>query len=242
MAQWGDQNSYGAATYGLAPPTDSDVVSMPGSCTNTGALAGTNIRQFIAAIPDSDYYGNSLHGVTATSATGTARSGMVSRDNWIYQVNNLCSPNPTVTPNCRNTGDFWSNYPAVGTASNFFPTGSAYVGKFRPDQPNTIVAAAMNGTMAEANKIRSDTTYHPVIHTIYLTGNATDAVDREFLAVVANAPQITALPYDSATFTPYTNPAYVTTQETGKYLVTSDRNMLTSLFAQLASELLRLSH
>jgi hypothetical protein len=99
----------------------------------------------------------------------------------------------------------------------------------------------MNGTMAEANKIRNDSTYHPVIHTIYLTGNATDAVDREFLAVVANAPQITALPYDTA-FTPYANPAYVTGQETGKYLVTSDRNSLTSLFAQLASEVLRLSH
>ena len=29
----------------------------------------------------------------------------------------------------------------------------------------------MNGTMSEAYTIRSDTTYHPVIHTIYLTGN-----------------------------------------------------------------------
>ncbi len=99
----------------------------------------------------------------------------------------------------------------------------------------------MNGTMSEANRIRSDTTYHPVIHTIYLTGNGSDAVDREFLPIVANAAQITALPYDPLGFTPYTNPAYQTSQETGKYLVTSDRNKLTSLFAQLASEVLRLS-
>jgi hypothetical protein len=247
LAQQGGQNSYGAYTAGLFPPTDSDTIVSPPTCSNTSNPAGLPskyIRQFIAYIPDTDFYGNNLHGVTATSATGTAQGGMVSRDKWIYQVNNLCSPDPTITPNCRNTGDFWTNpaYTSIGTGSNFFPAGYAYANKFRPDQPNSVVAASMNGTMAEANRIRSDATYHPVIHTIYLTGNATDAVDREFLAVVANAPQITALPYDPATFTPYTNPAYVTTQETGKYLVTSDRNQLTSLFAQLASELLRLSH
>jgi len=155
----------------------------------------------------------------------------------------LCSPDPTVSPNCRNTGDFWTKaaYSGIGSGSNLFPAGAAYPNKFRPDQPNSVVAAGMNGTMAEANKIRSDTTFHPVINTIYLTGNTTDSVDREFLAIVANAPLITALPYDPVTFVPYTNPAYVTTQETGKYLVTSDRNMLSNLFTQLASEVLRLS-
>jgi hypothetical protein len=105
----------------------------------------------------------------------------------------------------------------------------------------------MNGTMSEAYTIRSDTTYHPVIHTIYLTGNGTDSVDHEFLAVVANAPSIIALPYDSTYNSAndpvlYANPAYQTTQETGKYLVTSDKNALSGLFAQLASEVLRLSH
>jgi len=103
------------------------------------------------------------------------------------------------------------------------------------------VAASMNGAMDQANTIRSDTTYHPVIHTIYLTGNSTDSVDREFLPIIANAATITALPYDPANFAPYANPAYQTSQETGKYLVTSDKTQLTSLFAQLASEVLRLS-
>ena len=240
LAQWGGQNSYGATTYGLFPPTDSDTVAYPASCTSPAQ--GPNMRQFIAYIPDTDAYNNNLHGVTATSNTGTAVGGLVSRDDWIYQVNNLCSPDATVSPNCRNTGGFWSApaFTGIGSGSNFFPAG-AYHNRFRPDQPNTIVAASMNGTMAEANKIRSDTTYHPVIHTIYLTGNSGDAVDREFLAVVANAPSITALPYDPVGFTAYTNPGYVTTQETGKYLVTSDKNRLTNLFAQLASELLRLS-
>lgn len=249
LAQWGAQNSYGADTYGLANPTDSLSASIPASCSNTGGLPSVNIRQFIAYIPDTDYYGNSLkNGVTATgtSAYGTVYGGYDNRTGWLYQVNNECSPVPTITPNCRNIGDVWSSHNAVGLASNTFTSGP-YSGHLRPDQPNTIVAAGMNGTMAEAFRIRSDTTYNPVIHTIYLTGNATDSVDREFLAIVANAPNILALPYD-ATYTTtsdpvlYANPAYQTNQETGKYLVTADRNALASLFAQLASEVLRLSH
>ena len=240
LVQWGDQNSYGAHTAGLFPPTDSDPVVIPSSC-NTYYQAGQNIRQFIAYIPNTDKYGNSLLNGVAAGGTGpTVQGGYLTRENWLFQVNNACTTNPAVTPSCRNEGGEWAANPGIGTGSNLFTAGP-YQNYLRPDQPNTVVAASMNGTMAEANKIRNDSTYHPVIHTIYLTGNATDAVDREFLAVVANAPQITALPYDTA-FTPYANPAYVTGQETGKYLVTSDRNSLTSLFAQLASEVLRLSH
>lgn len=250
LAQQSGQNSYGGTTGGLFPPTDSDTVSYPASCNGAhppnriawNAATGNYIRQFIAYIPDTDFYGNNLHGVVATSNTGTAAGGMVSRDNWIYQVNSDCSSDPTVSPSCRNIGDLWTKpaYTGIGSGSNFFPAGSTYAGKFRPDQANSIVAVSMNGTMSEANKIRSDTTYHPVIHTIYLTGNGGDSVDREFLAVVANAQLVTALPYDTS-FSSYTNPAYVTSQETGKYLITSDKSMLTNLFAQLASELLRLS-
>jgi Flp pilus assembly protein TadG len=242
LAQWGNQDSWGGSTYGLAQPTDSDPTpTLPAGCSQQDNFPGTNIRQFIAYIPDTDLYGNSLHGVAATSGGPTVSGGMLTRDTWLYQATSLCAPDPTVLPNCKNVGDFWASHAGTGSMSNFFPAGSAYAGKFRPDQPNTVVAAAMNGTMAEANKIRADAGYHTVIHTIYLTGNGTDSVDREFLAVVANAAQVTALPYDPVTFAPYTNPAYQTSQETGKYLVTADRNTLQSLFAQLASEVLRLS-
>jgi hypothetical protein len=244
LAQWGDQNSYGADTYGLANPTDSLSASIPSSCTNSSGLPSINIRQFIAYIPNTDYYGNSLiNGVPATGSStyGTVAGGYDNRTNWLFQVNSECSPDPSVSPNCRNTGDAWSNHPTVGLATNVFTSGT-YKGYLRPDQPNTVVAAAMNGAMAEAYRIRSDTTYHPVIHTIYLTGNATDSVDREFLAIIANSAQITALPYDSTSYAAYANPAYQTNQQTGKYLVTSNSSALTNLFAQLASEVLRLSH
>jgi Flp pilus assembly protein TadG len=240
IAQWGDQNSYGAGTYGLAPPVDGGTVSIPASCSDQDVMAGTYVRQFIAYIPDTDFYGNSLHGVVATGPGPTVAGGIVTRDNWIFQVNSLCSPDPTVSPNCKNTGGLWSGF-AIGMGSNKFPSGTPYAGFFRPDQPNTIVAASMNGTMAQAYTIRSDTTYHPIVNVIYLTGNGTDSVDREFLPIVANYPVIPALPYDPLSYTAYGNPAYQTGQETGQYYVTADRNQLTALFAQLASETLRLS-
>jgi len=245
LAQWGDQNSYGYHTYGLAPPTDGYSVVIPPSCTNTGGLPNAlNMRQFIAYIPNNDIYGNDLkNGVTvsagATSPYGTVSGGYDTRENWLFQVNQLCEPaNPSA---CKNTGGPWANFAAVGTGSNKFTAGP-YNGFLRPDQPNTIVAAGMNGTMSEAFRIRADNTYNPVIHTIYLTGNGKDSVDHEFLPIVANAPQITALPYDPVNFVPYANPAYRTDQLAGKYLVTSDKNALAGLFAQLASEVLRLSH
>jgi len=267
IAQWGDQDSWGATTYGLAAPTDKDSVTYPTtcgsltvnypygctSCTAEGPT-GTNIRQMIAYIPDTDKYGNNLHGVTATCTSGCPADvigGLVTRDNWLYQVNNECSPDSSLSPLCKNVGDLWTNHSTTGTGSNFFTSG-AYSsgctsngmgtnGCFRPDQPNSIVAASMNGTMSQAYTIRSDTTYHPIINVIYLTGNGTDSVDREFLPIVANYPTIPALPYDPTSYVPYTNPAYQTGQETGKYLVTADKTQLTSLFAQMASELLRLS-
>lgn len=258
IAQWGGQNSYGATTIGLEQPADygtfaatsaDNTLTLPTSCgasqgdLNNGAENANDsyLRQYAAYIPDTDFYGNSLHGVVATGAGPTVVNGKVTRDTWLYQVNQECSPDPTVQPNCKNVGDFWSNNPAIGTLSNFFTAGP-YSGYFRPDQPNSIVAASMNGVMSAAYTIRADTTYNPVINTIYLTGNSTDSVDREFLPIVANAPQITGLPYDAASFTPYTNPAYQSTQASGKYLVTSNNTALGSLFAQLASELLHLTH
>jgi Mg-chelatase subunit ChlD len=248
LAQWSAQDSWGGSTYGLAKPTDADASpNFAPNCSQSSQMPGTHARQFIAYIPDVDIYGNSLHGVPSTGAGPTVSGGKVTRDFWLYQTTQLCSPDPHVQPNCKNTGDLWVNHPGIGSGSNFFPAtnpyanANTYSGFFRPDQANTVVAASMNGTMAEALKIRSDTTYHPMIHTIYLTGNGTDSVDREFLAVVANAPTVIALPYDPVTYVSYPNPAYQTGQETGKYLVTADRNELQSLFAQLASEVLRLS-
>jgi hypothetical protein len=269
IAQEGDQNSFGGPTDGVfLPMTTSTAPVYPAGCSSTtihptsGTLSGVSLmRQMVAYIPDTDLYGNSLHGVAATNFTTISPSicstgkckGLVSRDNWIYQVNSETSPDSTVNPPSKNIGGLWSGF-AIGSGSNFFTASAgnpALVGFFRPDQPNSIVAASMNGTMAEAYRIRSDaattTKYHTVINTIYLTGNGSDSVDREFLPIVANVQQIPALPYDptyNAAADPvlYANPAYQTTQEQGQYLVTADKNQLAGLFQKLASEVLRLSH
>jgi hypothetical protein len=212
------------------------------------------IRQYIAYIPNTDIYGNDLvNGVpaTGTSPYGTVTGGYDTRKNWIYKVNQECNGGL-----CAYTGGLWSSF--TGNLRNrlqFFPQHQLAIqqcqllpGYLRPDQPNTIVAASMNGAMAEAFTIRADNTYNPVIDTIYLTGNGTEAVDREFLAIVANSPSIPL--YRTMPVTPpppndpvlYANPAYRTDQATGTYLVTADSAQLTALFAQLASEALRLSH
>lgn len=243
IAQQSGQNSYGGGTGGMFLPMDSDsaIVYPPGCSGATGSLT----RQMIAYIPNTDVYGNSTHGVVATGPGPTVSNsgpsnGRLTRDLWLYQVNSLCSPDPTIVPNCKNVGGLWSANNTIGSASNFFTSGP-YSNFLRPDQPNTIVAASMNTAMDEALRIRSNATYHIVINTIYLTGNGGDAVDREFLPVIANVPSIPALPYDPVSYTPYSNAAYQSLQPRGQYLVTARSSQLTALFAQLASEVLRLS-
>ena len=234
---------------------DSDSVSYPaGTCPGfTGA--GDGIRQFIAYIPDTDYFGNSTHGVTATGTGIDVVNGLLTRDYWIHQANPYT--NNSVNPSTKNIGQVWAGttscgdpasppyYTNCGTLTNFIMAGQPNYGggtTLRIDQPNTIVAVSMNTAMAEAYRIRADTTYNIVIHTIYLTGNGHDSVDQEFLPVIANVQTIGPLPYQSSSLPLYTNPAFQSHQQVGLYQVTADKNDLVKLFANLASSELRLSH
>jgi Flp pilus assembly protein TadG len=280
-------------TAGLYKPINTNAApSFPATCNSTavGTMPGNYIRQIVAYIPDFDIYGNSTHGVPATStpancpgptcavANVNLKSTGASyyydtRDYWESQVNNLCAaPSGTAVTPCAAAqptanqqwgGGVWASFPGgsstsggAGSGSNFFTTGP-YTGYMRPDQPTTIVAATMNTAMSEAYWIRSDasgcggtggngtvcgTLFHPIINTIYLLGNAGDAADHEFLPIMSNAQQIPALPYDDASYVPYINPAFQTTQEQGLYQVTASPGQLTALFSKLASEVLRLSH
>jgi hypothetical protein len=268
ITQGNAQNVIGA-TSGVSQSISTDPSPVyPAGCSS--ATLNGAMRQMVDYIPDTDSWGNSTHGVVATGAGPTVAAvngvNMVTRDFWIFQENNLCggslkavacanTANGT-NPNFVNGGALWSGFGGVGSGSNFFTAAAgnaALVGHFRPDQPNTIVAVSMNTAMAEAYNIRADasgcgtngsicpTLFHPVINTIYLTGNSTDSVDREFLQVMANVQTITALPYDTG-FVQYTNPAFQTNQEQGLYQVTADSTQLNNLFAKLASEVLRLSH
>ena len=271
-------------TSGLYPAINTDAApAYPASCASSYTSANSQIRQAVAYILDFDKYGNSTHGVPATStpatcpgstctvATVTLRSTGATylydtRDFWEFQVNDACTGATGAaatycasdsTPGQQYEGGVWSSFPnpAVlpSSGSNFFTSGP-YTGYMRPDQPTTIVAASMNTAMAEAYWIRADASgcgssngaacssqYSTTINTIYLLGNAGDAADHEFLPIVANAQTIPALPYDSS-FTPYTNPAFQVNQQQGLYQVTADKTQLSTLFENLASEVLRLSH
>jgi len=282
ISQTSGQPDQGSTDGPHLPINTDPAITYPASCNSalTSTLPGSNNRQLVAYIPDFDLYGNSTHGVPATSTPpncpgatcGVANVTLKStgatyyydtRDFWRYQCNDVC-PGATgsaatacstdSTPGHQYEGGVWTSFPA-DLNSNFFTAGP-YLGYLRPDQPTTIVAATMNTAMSEAYWIRADssgcggsggngtvctTLYHPVINTIYLLGNAGDAADHEFLPIMSNTQQITALPYDSS-FTPYTNPAYELHQESGLYQVTATPSQLTVLFSKLASEVLRLSH
>jgi Flp pilus assembly protein TadG len=283
MPQGSGQTDTGYTT-GLfnAVNTDSGP-SYPGTCSSSlvNTMASEYIRQLVAYIPDFDKYGNSTHGVPATStpptcpgstctvATVTLKSTGTNytydtRDFWEYQVNNVCTGatgaaatacSKDSTAGQQYEGGVWSSFPSPPTppssGSNFFTSGP-YTGYMRPDQPNTVVAATMNTSMAEAYWIRGDasgcgtngtactTKYHTVINTIYLLGNAGDQADHEFLPIIANTQMIPALPYDSS-WTVYTNPAFQTDQQQGLYQVSATASQLSVLFQNLASQVLRLS-
>jgi len=281
MPQGAGQTDTGP-TNGLFPAVNTDPwPNYPAECSHDPNNASSLVRQFVAYIPDFDKYGNSTHGVPATSTppacpgstctveTVTLKSTGATylydtRDFWEFQVNNACTGATgsaatycaeDSTPNQQYEGGKWSSFPnpPVGpsSGSNFFTSGP-YKDYMRPDQPNTIVAATMNTSMAEAYNIRADasgcgtngtvcaTRYNTVINTIYLLGNAGDQADHEFLPIIANTQTIPALPYDSS-WTPYTNPAFQSGQQQGLYQVSANRSQLTALFQELASQVLRLS-
>jgi Flp pilus assembly protein TadG len=187
MPQGSGQTDTGFTT-GLFPAVNTDPYPVyPSTCSSTltKTMASQYIRQLIAYIPDFDKYGNSTHGVPATStppvcpgatctvATVTLQSTGASytydtRDFWEFQVNNACTGATGAaatacaadsTPGQQYEGGVWSFFPnpPVGpsSGSNFFTSGP-YKGYLRPDQPTTVVAATMNTAMAEAYWIRAD--------------------------------------------------------------------------------------
>lgn len=166
-------------TSGLYKPINTDpAISYPSGCN--ASASGNYIRQMVAYIPDFDLYGNSTHGVPATSTPPTCPGATCTvanvtlgstggsltydtRDFWRFQCNDVC-PGATgaaatacstdSTPGKQYEGGVWSYYPA-DSGSNFFTTGP-YKKFMRPDQPTTIVAATMNTAMSQAYNIRAD--------------------------------------------------------------------------------------
>jgi hypothetical protein len=189
--------------------------------------------QSIAYIPDTDRFGNSTHGP---------------KDSWVFQVNQQCAPSAVqITPGnsrCKNIGGEWaeftSQWTGVASGSNFFTAGP-HTGKFRPDQANTIGVASMNSAINQAIRMRNDASYKIRIDSIYLQGNGGDPVDRDFLPMVSNVKMIPPLIYQAVGTPQKVNPLYNPDQLEGFYTQSVNVQELGSIFAEVASSLLRLS-
>jgi hypothetical protein len=98
----------------------------------------------------------------------------------------------------------------------------------------------MNSATNEAAAIRSDTTYNITIDAVYLQGNGSDPVDRSFLQIVTNQPNIEPIIFDQSAAA-YANPYYNSSQQQGQWTQTTSGLQLQALFQQIASSLLRIS-
>jgi Flp pilus assembly protein TadG len=144
------------STDGPHLPVNTDPAPVyPTTCANalTSTLPGANNRQLFAYIPDFDLYGNSTHGVPATSTPPTcpgATCGVSNvtlkstgatlyydtRDFWEFQVNNLCAapsgaavaPCAAAAPTANQQwgGGLWTSFPTGSGTSNGAGTGSNF--------------------------------------------------------------------------------------------------------------------
>ena len=69
--------------------------------------------------------------------------------------------------------------PLTGTNPDYYPSGNPYsgTGKVRTDTPVSILHAAENAADSQAQTIRNDTTYQPIIYTIGLGGTSFQPID-----------------------------------------------------------------
>jgi hypothetical protein len=272
IAQWANFDVNGGQRGAAATFWNSSAPAEITGCSDYTTQMFTS--QTIAYIPNSDTWSDSFINIqTGTSSTATSPWFQ-----WIYgdtdatadHVNYTCAPSSvTITygnSSCKNLGDFWTSHSTlgIGADNNTFQTGP-YTGYLRPDTPNSIGTASMTAATNMAYKIRSDTTYNPVIDVVYLQGNGSDPVDRSFLQLVSNQQYIQPLVYQSNPACPngalanaanastcvasggtmpagtFTNPYFQSSQQQGLWEQTADTLQLESMFQAIASSLLRIS-
>jgi Flp pilus assembly protein TadG len=128
------------------------------------------------------------------------------------------------------TGNYVAN-------QDYFPTGSPYVGRLRPDQPVTLYNASFNAAESQGITARSDASLNPMILTIGLGGNSTFETDAEFLIRLANVPG-GSTPGGTA----ITNALYSTSEVQGLYVYSPNSSQLANAFQKVASFLVELTH
>jgi Flp pilus assembly protein TadG len=126
----------------------------------------------------------------------------------------------------RNDATNGAVYP-LAPGVDIFDSTSPYHDQIRPDVPRTQRWVAFNAADAQAQQIRADTTYAPVIYTIGLAGNEKMAMNQNFMERLANDPR--ANNYDS-------------TKPEGMFRLATDQMGLAQAFSDIASQVLHLSN
>lgn len=122
--------------------------------------------------------------------------------------------------------DVYGNSTAGYKPNDPVPAGNPpYTGLSRIDAPISVVNAALNAADNQARTIRTDPIYTPIIYTIGLGGTPFQVIDSDFLERVANDPRASS---------------YNSKQPTGLFIY-ANASTLGSAFAQIASQILRLS-
>ena len=140
-------------------------------------------------------------------------------------------PNQDSYGNLTSAG-YGANSPYYGPGLNTtglpdaFSSGP-YSGQIRPDEQTVaIMAASINAADYQAQVIRSDTTYNPVIYTIGLGGALDMPIDVTLLERISNDTR---------------SPIYNSSQKTGMYVPAPNPSQLNQAFQLVAGQILRLS-
>lgn len=206
-------NSTGSTTPATAASTCSKTVSLrgvlvdkPGDGSATGQTGGLYNP---ASVPIS---------------TNVLLPGLISGGTCAFPGNELKVRNDIAY--LPPTDDFGGAFDGFRTVNaDRYPTGNPYSGKIRTDTPQSITHAAENAADSQAQMIRNDATYKPIIYTIGLGGTSFQPIDDELLERIANDPRSTS--YDSS-------------KAAGEYIPCTAAG-LASAFQQVASQILHLA-
>ncbi len=197
------------------------VATPASSCTNTGTLTGY-LEEFIL---NPTGYSLGIYSSQSRSISDTSQPTAAGASGCAFASDNVrMRQDIAYIP----TSDIYGNQ-TVGymtNSSDFYASGP-YLNQLRVDTPPAITHSSTNAADNAAFRIRSDTSYAPLIYCIGLGGTDTfGPVDPVFLNRVANTPQSTS--YD------FTKPS-------GIYVYAPTSAQLSSAFETVVSEILRLS-
>jgi len=156
-----------------------------------------------------------LPGVISSGTCGFASNELKVRNDIAY------------LPSTDAFGNLLAGFRTVSTGSqaDYYPSGNPYSAYLRSDSPQSVMHAAENAADAQAQTIRNDATYNPIIYTIGLGGTSSQPRDDELLERIANDPRSTS---------------YNSSKAAGEYIPCTAAG-LASAFQQVASQILHLA-